>query len=219
MKNQKIKVLIADDHVIFREGLKMLLKPVKQIELAGEVSDGRELILFAENELPDVILTDIKMPVIDGIEATRKLCRLFPTARIIALSTYSDEHLIIEMLEAGARGYVLKNADTDEVVTAIKTVYEHKPYFSQEITQSLLKIVVERQHLLKEEAPLLSELEKDIIRFICREMTSKQIAERLNTSQRTIEGFRVKIMSKTGARNVAGIITYALQHGIYKEDS
>ncbi|SJZ67856.1 response regulator transcription factor [Sediminibacterium ginsengisoli] len=219
MKNQKIKVLIADDHVIFREGLKMLLKPVKQIELAGEVSDGRELISFAENELPDVILTDIKMPVIDGIEATRKLCRLFPTARIIALSTYSDEHLIIEMLEAGARGYVLKNADTDEVVTAIKTVYEHKPYFSQEITQSLLKIVVERQHLLKEEAPLLSELEKDIIRFICREMTSKQIAERLNTSQRTIEGFRVKIMSKTGARNVAGIITYALQHGIYKEDS
>lgn len=219
MKTKKIRIIIADDHSIFREGLKIILKAVNRLEVAGEAANGEELIACAAETVPDVILTDIKMPLLDGIQATRDLCARFPGCRIIGLSMYSEEHLIVEMLEAGAQGYLLKSAASEEVVTAIETVYARKPYFSQEITESMTKIIVGRQVRLKENRHAeLTELEKQIMQLICKEMTSKQIADILRVNKRTIESYRMRIMDKIGARSVAGIITFALEKGIAKPE-
>lgn len=218
MRNGKIKVMIADDHRIFREGLKLILSGDDQIEIKGEASNGKELLSAVRQHAPDVIITDIKMPVVDGVEATRKLCRFYPGARVIGLTSFGDDHMIIDMLEAGAMGFLLKNIVHEELVVAIRTVYQHRPYFSAEITEKLSRIIAGRYVGRKEQHITLTELEKQIILLICKEYTSKEIADKLKMGKRTVESYRIRIMDKLGAKSVAGIITYAIQSGLYRQD-
>jgi DNA-binding NarL/FixJ family response regulator len=190
----KITVMIADDHLVFREGLKEMLSRHPELILKAEASNGKELLL---------------------IETTKKLCRSYPGARIIALSSFSEDHLIIDMLEAGAQGFLLKGIQEEELITAIKAVYDHKPYFSPDITEKLTRIIAGRYHHKKGvQHIVLTEIEKQIIILICRELTSKEIAERLEVGKRTIESYRMRIMDKLGAKSVASIITYALRAGL-----
>lgn len=217
MEKRNIRVMIADDHALFRTGLKILLSQVKNIEIVGEAVNGQDLIRRSIELLPDVILTDIGMPVMDGLMATKELSRRKISNRIIALSAFGKEEPILQMLEAGALGYVLKSADTVEISEAINTVYRHKPYFCREITERLTEIVSKNYQLPARSELFFTEREKDIMRMICRENTSKEIAFSMNLSKRTVEGHRTRIMDKIGAKSIAGIITYALEKGIYKK--
>ena len=141
MEKRNIKVLIADDHGVFRTGLRILLSQLKNIEVVGEAGNGQELVRRSMELSPDVVLTDISMPVMDGIAATRELIRRKTGSRVIVLSAHGREEPILQMLEAGALGYVLKTADSVEISEAISTVYQHKPYFCREITERLTEIV------------------------------------------------------------------------------
>ena len=217
MEKKNIKVMIADDHGVFRTGLRVLLSNIKNIEVVGEAGNGQELVRRSTELSPDVILTDISMPVMDGIAATKELCRRKNGSRVIVLSAHGREEPILQMLEAGALGYVLKSADSEEISEAISTVYNHKPYFCREVTERLTEIVSKNyQSPLKNNASF-TDREKDIMRLICNEFTSKEIAYTLHLSKRTVEGHRTRIMDKIGAKSIAGIITYSVEKGIYKK--
>ena len=216
MERKNIRVLIADDHVLYRNGLRSLLAQLKSIEVVGEAANGQELVRRSVELVPDIILTDISMPAMDGALATKEITRRKLGCRIIVLSAFGKEEPILKMLEAGALGYVLKSADTEEIAEAIRTVHNHKPYFCREITEKLTEIVSRNYQMPPQTDISFTDREKDIIRLICRESTSKEIAFALNLSKRTVEGHRTRIMDKIGAKSIAGIITYALEKGIYK---
>jgi DNA-binding NarL/FixJ family response regulator len=213
-----IKVIIADDQRVFRIGLSALINDMPGIQLLDEASNGVELIEKALSQKPDVIITDIKMPVLDGVNATRELVKQIPETKVIALSAYAQEDLILQMLESGAIGYLVKTAEADEIKEAIEMVNHHKPYFCKEITQKLTEIVAKNYKLPEKSAATFTERELEIIRLICKEFTSKEIASHLHLSKRTVEGHRTRILEKIGAKSIAGIITYALNEGIYKKE-
>lgn len=214
----KIGIVIADDHRIFREGLKQLLRDEEDFVVLGEVGNGRDLMQSVKQLAPDVIITDIKMPLMDGIEATRKICTIYPGSRVIALSSFSDDYHIIDMLEAGALGFLLKNVGSTEICAAIRSVNGHKPCFSHEITEKLTRIIAGRYNNKKSpHHVILSETEKEIIRHICRELTSKQIADRMRIGKRTVESYRMRIMDKLGVNSVAPVIAYAIHTGLFRK--
>jgi DNA-binding NarL/FixJ family response regulator len=213
-----IKLVIADDHEIFRDGFKLMLSKFPEIMLVGEAGNGRDLLELIEKENPDVILTDIKMPVMDGIEATKKIAELYPDKGIIGLSMYDDDELIIEMLEAGAKGYLIKNAGKDQIIEAIKTVYNDEPFYCKTTSHKLTQMIAKSRFnpYKKTEKAEFSEREKEIITGICDEMTNKEIGDKLFISVRTVEGHRLKILEKMNVKNTVGLVVYAIKNGIVK---
>lgn len=212
-----IKVVIADDHEIFRDGMRIMLQKQPDIQLVGEAGDGRELIEQVKSLQPDIVISDVKMPRMDGAAATRHLVEHYPHVGIIALTMFDEEDLIIDMLEAGAKGYLLKNADKNEIVDAIKSVYEQQPYYCRHTSHKLAEMVAKskfnphRNHI----KPEFNERELEIVRFICDGLTSKQIGEKIFLSVRTVEGLRMKILEKMDVKNTAGIIIYAIKNNLY----
>ncbi len=215
---KSIRVLIADDQQVFRMGLSTLLKEMKGIELLDEASNGAILLEKALALQPDVIITDIKMPVLDGISATKELNKQIPNSKVIALSAYVKDDLILHMLESGAIGYLVKTADALEIKEAIETVNQHKPYFCKEITQRLTEIVAKNYKIPEKSSAKFTERELEIIRLICKEFTSKEIALQLHLSKRTVEGHRTRILEKMNVKSIAGLITYAFDAGIYRKE-
>ena len=216
-----IKIIIADDHEIFRDGFKLMLSRYQEIKILGEAENGRELIELTQKLQPDVIITDIKMPVLDGIEASKKISRLFPDIGIIALSMFDEDDLIIDMFEAGAKGYLLKNSDKQDIIDAIVTVYNQNPYFGKTTSNKLIQMIARSSfnpyaNKQKEE---FSEREVEIIRLICQEFTNKEIGEKLFINVRTVEGHRMKILEKMNVKNTAGLVIYALRHKIFPADN
>lgn len=213
-----IKIILADDHEIFRDGFKVMIKKQPSVQLIGEASNGEELVRLTSDLLPDVVITDIKMPVMDGIEAAKQITRDFPQIGIIALSMFDEENLIVEMLEAGAKGYLLKNAHKDEIIEAIKTVDRNHTYYCNGTTAKLANMIAKSNFKpsMKVVKPEFSERELAVIRYICQEMSNKEIASNLNLSIRTIEGYRDRILEKIGAKNAAGIVVYAIKNNIYQ---
>jgi len=213
-----IRVLIADDHEVYREGLRLILQKNPDIDLIGEASNGNELLHMTEVLEPDVILTDIIMPSMDGIEATRMILKKIPAARIIALSMFNQEYLVLEMLRAGAMGYLLKNAQKHEIVEAIQTVHRNRTYYCRDTALKMSRLISRSQ--LKEfeitSSSLLSQREIEIIKLICQDLSNKEIADKLSLSSRTVEGHRLRILEKIEARSAAGIVIYAVRNGIYK---
>ncbi|GAC1438939.1 MAG: response regulator transcription factor [Sediminibacterium sp.] len=209
--NKKIKVLIADDHSVFREGLKKILTPMKQIQLVGEAVNGLELISAAIRLVPDVVLVDISMPVMDGITATKELRRRVPRCKIIALTVFEQENRICEMLNAGACGYLSKTVDRLDIKHAIMTVYEDRSFFSKGIPEQFTQ-----KYALGEIDPpvFFTKREKEIIRLICNEKKNQEIAATLFLSKRTVEGHRTRIMHKMGVKSMSGLIRYAFDKGL-----
>jgi DNA-binding NarL/FixJ family response regulator len=212
-----IKVIIADDHEIFRDGLKLMLQKQPDIELLAEAEDGKELIDKVAELKPHVVITDVKMPRMDGASATRYLTENYPDIGIIALTMFDEEEQIIEMLESGAKGYLLKNADKNEIKDAIQSVYEQTPYYCKHTSHRLAQLVAKSKFNPYRQKPRLefSDREKMIITYICDGITSKEIAEKIFLSARTVEGLRMKIMEKMNVKNTAGIIIYAIKNGHY----
>jgi DNA-binding NarL/FixJ family response regulator len=216
-----IKVIIADDHEIFRDGLRIMLQKQPDIHLVAEASDGRELIDQVEQWQPDIVISDVKMPRMDGVTAARYLARHYPQVGIIALTMFDEEDLIIDMLEAGAKGYLLKNADKHEIVEAVKSVYGQEPYYCRHTSNKLAQMVAKSKFnpYKQKEKPEFNEREKEIIIDICHGLTSKQIADKIFLSVRTVEGLRMKIMEKMEVKNTAGIIIYAIKHNLFNPET
>lgn len=213
---ESIKTIIADDHDIFLDGLRMMLESEPDITVVAQASNGRELVEMVRILDVDVVLTDINMPIMDGIEATKKILAIKPFIGIIALSMHDEENIVLEMLEAGGRGYLLKNADKHEVWEAIRTVHEKSPYYCKSISAKMIRKIARSHHNpnlhgFKE----FTEREREIIELICQELTNKEIADKLYLSMRTVEGYRLKILEKIGVKNTVGLVIYALKHKIY----
>ncbi|GAB4093293.1 response regulator [Flaviaesturariibacter terrae] len=213
-----IRLLIADDHEIFRDGFRVLIRKNPAIELVGEAADGESLLGMAGLLLPDVVITDIRMPGLDGIAVTRALQREHPDLPVIGLSTYDEEQVIVDMLEAGARGYLLKNASKEEIFTAVESVYRGEVYFCSSTSPRLAELIAKSSYnpFRRRPSTELNERELEIIRLVCQEFSSKEIALQLHNSVRTVESYRDRVLAKIGARNVAGLVVYAIKHGIYK---
>ena len=209
-----IEILLADDHEIFRDGFKQMIKKISEITLTGEAANGEELLKMAHELQPDVIVTDIEMPVMDGVTVTRRLMEELPHIGIIALSMHNENYRIEEMIEAGASGYLVKNAHKDEIIAAIKAVYNDTNYYCKETTLKLSTPGNSHMPAISG-IPEFSEREREIIRFICEENSNKEIAKLIDRSTRTVEWYREIISEKMHVKNTAGIVRYALQHKIY----
>lgn len=215
-----IRLIIADDHEIFRDGLSLMLSKQPDMQLAGQAANGRELVSLVNELNPDVVLTDVKMPLMDGIEATRFLLTQKPELRIIALSMFDEENLIVDMLEAGARGYLLKNADKQEILDAIHSVYDNRPYYCHHTSSRLASLISKSKFnpYKRKEPPVFTDREIEIIRLICQQLTAQEIADRVFLSKRTVEGHRTRILEKMNVKNTAGVVIYALKHRIVTEE-
>lgn len=213
-----IRIILADDHEIFRDGFKAMIKKQPSVALIGEASNGEELVELTHQLRPDVVVTDIKMPKMDGLQATKVLSKEFPETGIIALSMIDEENLIIDMMEAGAKGYLLKNAHKTEIIEAIKSVNEGNIYYCDGASAKLTRLIAKSDKIpfnRKNAKPELSQKEIEVVLLICQERTNKEIADELNLSIRTIEGYRDRIFEKIGARNSAGVVIYAIRNKIY----
>jgi len=213
----KIRVLIADDHAVFLDGLEMLLSKDEEIEVVGSAGDGALLVGLAKQLKPDVVLTDLKMPGMDGVEAIKQIKALNLPCHCIALSTFDTDYLIIEALEAGAMGYITKNAQRGEIIEAIKTVNMHQAYYCKTTSLKLARQIGKSSFnpYKKADLHLFSDLEKQMICLICREKTSEDIGKDLFLAKRTVEGMRAKILEKAGVKTPIGLVVYAIKNAIY----
>jgi DNA-binding NarL/FixJ family response regulator len=216
-----LRIVIADDHAIFRDGFKVLLKKLKphHIVFAGEAGNGKELIETTALLKPHVVITDIQMPVMDGIEATRAIKEAYPGIEVIALTMFNEEHLVVDMLEAGASGYLLKNTSREELQKALTVVMGGGVYFTPESEVHLANTLLQKNSPGKKvKAVKFSEREKEIMQLVCKGKTNKEIASLLYLSTRTIESHRENIYQKTETRSAVEMVIYALKHGIVELD-
>ncbi len=214
---QKIKVIIADDHQLFRRGLVAVLKELKGIEVIDEAANGKELLAILKSKTPDVVLVDIKMPVMDGIETIKVLLKRYPDVKVIMLTMHNEETFITHVVNLGAHGYLLKNTDIDEVEMTIKKVMEQGFYFSNQVSDVLLNNIIterNRQPELDDENPSFSKREKEVLQYICDGYTNSEIADKLFLSTRTVEGYRYKLCEKVGVKNTAGLVRFAVKNGL-----
>ncbi len=211
-----ITYIIADDHKVFRKGMRFTLDSDKTLNCLAEAENGIQLLELLKTHSPDVILMDIKMPEMDGMEATRRIRAANKDVKIVVLTMYDDESFVMHMLDMGVNGYLVKNADPEEIVKAIHTVHENNYYFNDMVSKLMLKNLVAKDKVRQrnKENVQLSDKEKDILRLICKEHTNAEIAEKLFLSQRTVEGLRSSMLDKIGVRNTAGLVIYAVKHGI-----
>lgn len=210
-----VRIVVADDHSIFREGLQLLLKKEKTIEVAGEAADGDALLALIAEVEPDVVVTDIDMPGKNGIEVTRILKQSHPSIGVIALTMFGEEHLVVDMLEAGANGYVLKESKKEEIIQAILTASEGGTYFCERTSMQLSKLLATSKTNRQEEVIAFSETEITIMRLICEQKQNKAIADELELAVKTVEKLRTRILEKTKSANLVGVAIYAIKHGYY----
>lgn len=212
-----IRYVIADDHKIFRKGLKLALSDDHKLKCIGEAADGNELLQLLGQQAPDVILMDLKMPGMDGIEALKLVRQRHTGIKVLMLTMYDDEHFIIHLMESGANGYLLKNAEPEEIRKAMHIVYESEHYFSDLVSATLLKKVVGKAKIPARFNTVvrLNDKETEVLKLICAEHTAAEIAKEICLSQRTVEGIRSMLLEKTGARNTAGLVLYAVKNGLF----
>ncbi len=215
----KIRVAIADDQHLFRQGLITLFNNAGAFEVVAEAGDGRAFLeaIQAPGAAPDIALIDMDMPGMNGIELNAALQKDFPAVKTIVLSVHSQERFIAKMIDAGASGYLLKNCDVEELFNAIHTVYKSGFYINHHVLQSIRHAALHRNKPLRNINNIPVELtgrEKEILQLICREYSNVEIAQALFLSIRTVEGHRNNLLAKTGCRNTAGMVLFAVRHGI-----
>jgi len=211
-----VKILLADDHKLLREGIRSLLEKQDEFEIVGEAEDGRETVKLALNLAPDVIIMDITMPNLNGIDATAQLKKEIPDSKVVALSMHKDKNFIEEMLRAGASGYLLKENSSKELIEAINTVLANKTYLSSEINDIVVKDFVDHLAAKKELSPSksLTLREREILQLIAEGNNTKEISSILNISVKTVETHRQHIMQKLKIYTVAGLTKFAIREGL-----
>jgi DNA-binding NarL/FixJ family response regulator len=213
---KKIKITIADDYKIFREGLKISLAADSDFEFLHEADNGEDLISNIEKDRPDVILMDLKMPIMDGMEATQIIRKKYNDIKILVVSMYEEDKFIIHLMEIGANGYLLKNSEPDEIRKAIHAVTENGYYFNDLVNKALLKKLVIKNNIKPSfnENIELTEREMEVLKLICEEKTAAEIAKIIFLSPRSVEGIRQRLIEKIGVRNTAGLVLFAAKNNI-----
>lgn len=209
------RVLIADDHKIFREGLRALLEKQRGIEVVAEAKDGLEAVRFAQKLIPDVVIMDVAMPEKNGIEATRETLEVLPKTKVIALSMHSDRRFVLQMLKAGAVGYLLKDSAFEELAAAIQAVVSGQTYLSPKITDVVIKEYLHSQ--TRSEASvftILTHREREVLQLLAEGKSTKEIAATLHVSVKTIETHRQQVMDKLDIHSVAELTKYAIREGL-----
>ncbi|MCX6322749.1 MAG: response regulator transcription factor, partial [Sphingobacteriales bacterium] len=216
-----IRVIIADDHVLYRAGVKTSLSTRKDIKVIAEADNGMHLLNLIRNIETDVILLDIQMPIMDGIATLPELKKIAPHTKVIMLTMVEDNSMITKLMELGANSYLSKTSDIEIIYEAIKTCYEQDYYFNSLTNKALLTNLKQRNmpapHQLVSQEAQLSEKETTILRLMCEEKSTKEIADLVELSPRTVEAIRDKLKVKTGSKTTAGLIMYAVKHKIIEE--
>jgi DNA-binding NarL/FixJ family response regulator len=207
---EKIKIIITDDHQLFRNGLKILLNSFPDFEVTGEASNGEEFLRLIKTGPADIALMDINMPEMDGIEATRKGLKICPEINIIALSMYGEEEYYYKMVDAGAKGFLLKDSDISDVKEAILTVMKGGSYFSQELLYHVIQKIKHREN--ENKTANLSKREKEVLAKICEGLSNQEIADTLFISKRTVDKHRANLLGKTNSKNTASLILFAIRN-------
>ena len=215
----KIKVLVADDHTILRQGIKALLDNQEGIEVVGEAKDGREAIKVIEELLPDVIMMDIAMPGLNGLEATRRIKKKFPKMKVLVLTMYANEEYIFQILNAGANGYLVKETAFQDLISAIKAVYRGESFMSPSISKKVVNGYIQQARGDKKKScEVLTHREREVLQLIAEGNSSKKIAEALFISPKTVETHRTHLMDKLNIHNRSGLIKYAIRKGMVDID-
>ncbi len=213
---RRIKVLLAEDHTIVRKGIRALLDGVIDIEVIGEAEDGREAVEKVSQLLPDVVLMDNTMPILNGLEATRQIKKQFPKIMVLILTMHTDEEYIFRFLQAGASGYLIKKTAPKELVSAIKAVYRGDSFLSPSISK---KVIDEYLHYVEEASKpnsytQLTDREREVLQLIVEGFSNKEIAEQLHLSVKTVGNHRLNLMEKLDLHNVSDLTKYAIRKGI-----
>jgi two-component system response regulator NreC len=213
--NGTIRILLADDHRIVRQGLRILLEAEPDMEVIGEADNGRKVLKLAEELIPDVIIMDLSMPELNGIEATRQILSGAPEVKVVALSMHSDSLFVLNMIKAGASGYLLKDCALEELVKAIRTVVSHKTYLSPGVSDIVIRDFVTGWQTTNDSAfSVLSAREREVLQLMAEGRTTNQIADGLCVSVKTVEAHRKQVMTKLGIRSIAELTKYAIRQGL-----
>lgn len=210
----KIRILVVDDHTIVREGVCSLLARLKDIEVVGQATDGKQAITQVAELYPDVVLMDISMPEMNGLDATREIHKSFPATRILVLTQHENKEYVFPMLQAGAAGYIFKRARASELANAIRTVYLEGAYLPAEVAHTVINQIMQTNETQTFGQSLLTEREKEVLRLVTEGLSSREIAERLHLAVKTVETHRANIMEKVGVHNTVELIKYAIREGI-----
>ena len=212
----KLRILLADDHTVIRRGLRLVLERQPGFQVIGEAADGRETVALAEEHKPDVIVLDLSMPNLSGIEAARQICSKLPQTAIVTLSMHSDEGYVLRALKAGVRGYLLKDSGEDDLINAIKAVSQGKAFFSPSISKMLIEDYVRqmKQRDVDDSYELLTSREREILQLLAEGKSNKDIATMLNLSLHTVETHRSNILEKLNLHSMPELILYAVRKGV-----
>ena len=208
------RVLLVDDHTMFREGVRALLGGYDDIEVIGEASDGREAIDKVVELCPDVVLMDIAMPGLGGLEATLEISKLRPESRVLILSQYDNREYVLPILKAGAKGYVLKHAAATDLVAAIRAVHTGGSFLYPTVAKTVIDTYLAQDHLPADPYDTLSNRERQVLRLVAEGRTNREIAQLLFLSVKTVMGHRANLMEKLGIHNRTELIKYAIRHGL-----
>jgi len=213
---KKLRILLADDHTVMRSGLRALLERQSNLEVVGEADNGRDAVSLSSSLFPDVVVMDVAMPLLNGIEATKSILKQSPSTNIVMLSMHSDESYVMRSLNAGARGYLLKDSAASELLSALNAVSNGKSFFSSAVRRLLAEdyIRVLRQKGIVDSYDLLTAREREILQLLAEGKTNKEVASDLNISPYTVETHRAHILEKLGLHTPAELILYAVRKGI-----
>jgi len=211
MSSKKIRVLLADDHAVVRRGFRMILDSQPDLEVVGEVANGREAVVEAEKLQPDVIVMDVTMPELNGIEATRRIAEIAPRARVLALSMHKDAVYVREILRAGAKGYLLKDSEEGDLIAAVRSVARGEGFLSPGISEAVLTDY--RKHVTNA-IDLLTSREREVLQHIAEGKTNKEIATNLNLSVYTVEAHRGRLMEKLNLQSSGELVRFAVRNGL-----
>ncbi len=212
MTDPLIRIIIVDDHEIFRSGLRMVINRLGYAEVVAEAGNGLELMELLKIHETDLILMDIEMPIMNGIEATERVLEKFPNVKIIALTMYKDDAYIRSMIEAGVKGFLIKNIRKEVLDRAIQAVFHGKTYYSEELWDYFTKSIIKEEK--PEESLGITKREMEVLMLLSEGLNNKEIADRLFVSERTIVGHKTNLMSKTNTKNTVSLLAYAIRNGL-----
>jgi DNA-binding NarL/FixJ family response regulator len=218
----KITVLLADDHIVVRQGLRALLSAEEDMEIVGEADNGRQAVQLAKKLMPDVAVMDVAMPVLNGLEATRQIAQALPSTKVLVLSSYSDDDYVQKLTEAGAAGYLVKHTAANDLIKGIRETHKGKAFFSASVAKRLRdrsRAAFESGQPIRKRNDHLTSREAEVLQLIAEGRANKQIAAELGISIKTVEKHRQQVMNKLGIHDVAGLTRHAIAKGIIENNA